>query len=498
MSAAATLRPPVPARLFRTVFPPIVLPVFLAVIDQTIVAAALPAMARGLGGARYIAWVVVAYLIASTIAAPGYGRLGDLFGRRRMMVAALLMFAAASVLCMLAPNLPVLILGRVIQGLGGGGLMALAQALLAEAVPPRERGRYQGYLAAIIVAGAAFGPVAGGMLTQSFGWRSVFLINLPLAAIALVLLTRAKSGGAKPGVAAHGMRFDGLGLVLLAATVAPLLMALEEAQHLDAANMARFLALGAGAVLAGLLLIFQQRRVSAPLLAPALLRQPAFWRADLMAACSGASLTAMVTFLPLYLQLVGGASPAQSGLLLIPLTVSVSSGSVVTGWLVSRTGRTAIFPACGLVVTAGCMLVLAGFAQRLSPLGLSAVLAVAGLCQGSAMPIAQITTQAVAGSGQLGAAAGSVQLCRALGSAFGVALAGTVLFGVLHAIEPATAQLFLALLRHGPAALNTLDAARRTVVLGEIVTGFRCVFATIAVFGSTVVLAAATMPLRRL
>ncbi|MDE2514422.1 MAG: MFS transporter [Rhodospirillales bacterium] len=497
MSATATLEPPAAPGLFLRVFPPIVLPVFLAVIDQTIVAAALPSMARGLGGARYISWVVVAYLIAATIAAPGYGRLGDLFGRRQMIVTALSLFAAASALCALAPNLPVLILGRALQGLGGGGLMTLSQALLAQGVPGRERGRYQGYLAGIIVAGSAFGPVAGGLLTQGFGWRSVFLINLPLAALAALLILRLVPRPAAPE-AARGGSFDGFGMILLTATVAPLLMALEEAQHLSERNLALFVALSAGTLAAGAALGMQQRRARTPLLALHLLRDPSFWRADLMAACSGASLTTMVTFLPIYLQLVGGTSPAQSGLLLIPLTVSVSSGSVITGWLASRTRRTAIWPACGLMITVTAMLLLAGYAQMMGPWLLAMVLAAGGLCQGSAMLVAQITAQAVAGPAQLGAAAGSVQLCRALGSAFGVALSGTVLFAVLHWMDPATARLFLALLRHGRGALENLDPGARMAALARIVTGFRFVFAAIAVFGAVIVAAAATMPLRRM
>src|SRR5262244_4256262 len=166
------------------------LPMFLAVVDQTIVATALPAIAADTGHVERASWVVVSYLIASTIAAPIYGRLGDAFGRRRLMFGALSIFVLASLLCAASPTVELLALARAVQGLGGGGLMTLSQALIGEAVPPRERARYQGYLAAVAVSANTFGPVAGGYLTQHFGWRSIFLINVPIGLGAVALTWR--------------------------------------------------------------------------------------------------------------------------------------------------------------------------------------------------------------------------------------------------------------------------------------------------------------------
>jgi predicted MFS family arabinose efflux permease len=254
----------------------------------------------------------------------------------------------------------------------------------------------------------------------------------------------------------------------------------------------------AASVLALLVLLWQQRRTSSSLLALPLLRLPAFWRSDVMAACSGASLTAMITFLPIYLQVVTGASPAETGLLLIPLTAAVSSGSVLTGWLISRTGRTAIFPAWGLMVTAATMIGLAVWAPSLSRVELSWVLAIGGICQGTAMLTAQVTVQTVAASRQLGAAAASVQLSRSLGSAFGAAVAGAVLFGILSVTDPDTATLFFDMVRRGPGALATLSAERQAEVQAQIAGAFRGVFLTVACFSCTIVAAAATSPVRRL
>ena len=170
-----TASDPAPQGLFGRIVPPIVLPIFLSSADATVVATALPAIAASFGEVEHLSWIVVANLIASTVSAPAYGRLGDTFGRRRMMIVALCIFVGASFLCSLAWSFPTLIAARMMQGVGGGGLMTLAQALIGEHVPPRQRGSYQGYLSANIVAGSTIGPVMGGLLTQAWGWHAVFL-----------------------------------------------------------------------------------------------------------------------------------------------------------------------------------------------------------------------------------------------------------------------------------------------------------------------------------
>ena len=493
MSDEVLAAPPVRS-LFRTVVPPIILPVFLAAADGTVVATALPAIAASLGEVENLSWIVIANLIASTVAAPAYGRLADLYGRRRIMVLALCVFMGASVLCSLAPTLPLLLAARVLQGLGGGGLMTLAQALLGELVPPRERGSYQGYLSANIVAGATIGPVAGGFITEMWGWHAVFLAYVPLGLIAIVLVMRLPKSaptGARTG-------FDLPGMALLTMFIVPLLLAVSQLQKLDPSVLPRFglLLAFAGAALAALL--WQQARAKAPLLALQLLKIPAFWRADVMAACSGASLTAMMTFLPIYFQVVAGATPGEAGLLLIPLTAAVSSGSVVTGWLISRTGRTAVFPMAGLTITALTLVALALWAPQLSRVEMAWMLALGGICQGSSMITAQITVQVIGGTRNLGAAAASAQLSRSLGSAFGAAAAGAVLFGILSAMNPDTAALFFDMVRHGPSVLASLTPDHRVLVQTQVAAAFRGVFLTVAFFSCIVVGMAATLSLRRL
>src|SRR5208282_3531407 len=260
--------------LFWTVFPSIMLPMFLAVADQTIVATALPNIAADLGEVERISWVVVSYLIANTIAAPVYGRLGDTFGRRLMMFMALAIFMVGSVLCALAPNIELLTAFRVLQGFGGGGLMTLSQALIGEAIPPRERGRYQGYLAGVAVSSNTFGPVAGGYLTQAFGWQSIFLINVPLGLIAFFLVLRLD---ARPGDRRR-TTFDTPGLVLFILFVSPVILALEQLQRMQSSTLPIALGLLAFGIFSLVALLWQEQRNTAPLLPPRLFRKPSVWR----------------------------------------------------------------------------------------------------------------------------------------------------------------------------------------------------------------------------
>jgi predicted MFS family arabinose efflux permease len=289
-----------------------------------------------------------------------------------------------------------------------------------------------------------------------------------------------------------------MGMILLTSFIVPLLLMVLQLQRLNIAALPWLGTLLALTVAAAIMLLWQQRHARTPLLALPLMRIPAFWRSTVMGACSGASLTALMTFLPIYLVVVAGASAAESGLLLIPLTGAVSSGAVLTGWLISRTGRTAIFPTLGLAVTAVSLVALAIWAPFLSRAQLSWLLALGGVTQGSAMITAQITVQAVAGPRQLGAASASVQLSRSLGSAFGAAVAGAVLFGLLSLMDTDTAALFTQMVRRGPTILDTLGPARRMLVQTEIANAFRGVFLTVACFSCIIVACAATMPIRRL
>jgi EmrB/QacA subfamily drug resistance transporter len=491
---AAPVAQPATPNLFLTVFPSIMLPMFMAAADQTIVATALPAIAGSLGDVERVSWVVVSYLVANTIAAPVYGRLGDAIGRKTMIFVALGVFVLASVLCALSQSILMLTASRLLQGAGGGGLMTLSQALIAEAVPPRQRGKYQGYLSGMYASASTFGPVAGGWLTQAFGWHSVFLVNVPLGVLAAVLVMRLPVQASRGG----SVRFDVIGTVFFAGFIAPLLLAMERAQHFELGALPGALGLLALSAVSLVLLIWQEKRAAAPLLPIALFRQAGIWRTDLMGACVAAQTVSLVSFLPMYLQVVRGATAAGSGVLLLPLTLGIATGSFLCGRTIARTGRTAIMPSIGLAVSATMLLSLAAFAPHLSNTAVTVMLAVASACTGTAMPVVQMTVQVVAGPRFLGAAAASVQFSRSVGASIGTALVGAVLFAVLTAMDPHTAAMFARLVQEGQQALDALPPADRAVVTGEIADAFRAAFLTIGCFTTSGMLLAWWLPVRRI
>jgi EmrB/QacA subfamily drug resistance transporter len=482
-----------PRSLFLTIFPSIMLPMFLAVADQTIVATALPVIAADFGEVERVSWVVVSYLIANTIAAPVYGRLGDSFGRRNMMLIGLVIFMLGSVFCALAPNMELLTAARIVQGFGGGGLMTLSQALVGETVPPRERGRYQGYLAGVAVSSNTFGPVAGGYLTQAFGWRSIFLVNVPLGLIAAVLVLRLVSQPSDR----RRTTFDAPGLLLFIMFVGPVILALEQVQRMQASALPMVGGLLAFGIVALAVLIWQEKHSTSPLIPPALFREPSVWRSDGLAACHGAALVSLVTFLPIYLRAVRGTSPADTGLLLLPLTFGIGIGSLVAGQLITRTGRTAIFPSVGLTAATAGLLFVGLWMPHLSLAQLPWVFGITALFMGTVMGVVQVTVQAVAGQRMLGTGAAMVQFSRSVGAAFGTAAVAAVLFSVLAAGDRETASLLGTIIDRGPAAISALAPARQAVIQTELAEAFRAAFLTVAAFTAIGASLAWSMPLRR-
>ncbi len=480
---------------FLTVFPSIMLPMFLAVVDQTIVATALPAIASATGEVERVSWIVVGYLLASTIAAPIYGRLGDVFGRRRLMFVGLGIFIAASLLCAAAPTIELLTAARVLQGLGGGGLMTLSQALVGESIPPRERARYQGYLAAVAVSANTFGPVAGGYLTQHFGWQSIFLINLPIGLLAIALTMRLPRS--KPHHA-HQWRADPYGLVLFTVTVSAILLALERAQRADLNSLPLAGALFVIGLIALALLIRQEDRAVSPLIPLGLIRMPAIWRSDAMAACHGGALVSFITFLPVYLQVVRGVSPAQTGLLLVPLTIGIGTGSLITGRLVSRTGLTAIFPSLGFAMVTCSMIAIALWAPILGGYAFTALLLWTGLFMGTVMAVVQVTVQSASGLHRLGEAAASVQFSRSIGAAFGTALVACLLFAVLSLKNSEAAAAFARMVEQAGGAGLVLSGPHAAAIQADITEAFRAAFLLMAGFTALGCVIALFHPLRRI
>lgn len=411
------------------------------------------------------------------------------------MFVALSVFIVASLLCAAATSMTLLSAARFLQGLGGGGLMTLSQALIGEAIPPRERARYQGYLAAVAVTANTFGPVAGGYLTEHFGWRSIFFISIPIGLAALALTLRLRT---RPKAERLKWRADPGGLLFFTVFVVTTLLALEQVQQVNLAALPLAAGLLTISIVALALLVWQEKRTASPLLPLNILRIPAIWKSDALAACHGAALVSLITFLPVYLQVVRGASPAESGFLLVPLTIGIGVGSLITGRLVSRTGRTTIFPIVGLALLTLHILGLALFAGQLSTGAFIAVLLFISLFMGTVMGVVQVMVQSAAGIRRLGEAAASVQLSRSIGAAFGTALVGTMLFTLLSLRNPDAARIFSMMFEHATNAAPAMSPEQRAAVQTDITDAFRAAFLLIAGFTICGFFLALTNPLRRI
>ncbi len=467
---------------FFRVFPGVMMAMFLAAADQTILASALPTIATSLHGLADLSWVVVAYLLAATIAAPLYGHLGDHFGRRKMLLGALAIFTLASLGCALAPTLLLLIVARAAQGLGGGGLMTLSQALIGEHVAPRERGRYAGYFATIFALASTSGPVAGAYLTEHFSWRAIFLVNLPLGLIAAVLALRVPQ---TPSISRGRFQPDIVGAVLFAASTFTLLFALSSGGHRYAWSSWSLLSM-LGAALAGYaVLVYWERRAANPVIPIALLRIPAIMRSDIVVMCFASILFSTILYLPLYLQLARGVGIGQSGLLLLPITLSMVVTSATIGRLVTKTGNVTLFPQLGLSVACATFLTLALGLDRLPTTAIMVLTGFIGVGIGMVMPPTQVNVQFAAGRDALGSAIGSIAFSRAIGGAVGVAIVGAVLF----AIVGSSMEL---LMNEGSVASHAAPAP--LAFIANFDRAYRVIFALLAAIAAVGVLVARTIP----
>jgi EmrB/QacA subfamily drug resistance transporter len=477
---------------FRRVFPGVMVAMFLAAADQTILASALPTIASSLGGLADLSWVVVAYLLAATVAAPLYGYLGDRFGRRRVLLAALAVFTGASLACAAAPNFFWLVVFRALQGLGGGGLMTLAQALIGEHVEPRERGRFAGYFATVFALASTSGPVLGAYLTEHFSWRAVFLINLPLGIIAAMLALRVPHApmGRKPGP----FRPDLLGALLFCVGAGCLLFALSSGGHRFPWLSAPMGMLVATAAVALLGLGYWERRHHDPLFPLHLLRMPAIARSDAVVLCFGGALFSTILYTPLYLQLGRGIGIGASGALLLPITLAQVTSAALTGRLVTRTGRVTIFPQIGLALATLAYLALAITVTSAPTPVVMALTTLVGIGLGMVMPPTQVMVQTTAGRNSLGVATATIALSRAVGGATGVALVGAVIFAQIDGHGGGATALLHQAVEGGSAFVAQLTADQREQMMDRVDAIYRIVFLVIAAMTATGALIARTVP----
>ena len=411
------------ARGSLVAFGAIMLATLLAALDQTIVATALPKIVTDLHGFEHLSWVVTAYLVTSTVTVPLYGKLSDLYGRRRLFVVAISTFLAGSALCGAAQSMGQLIAFRALQGVGAGGLIPLAQAAIADLFPPRERGRYQGYISGMWAIAAVAGPLLGGGLADHASWRWIFFINLPLGAAALLVVVRTMQRQTE----AREHQIDYLGAALLSGAITALLLASVWGGITYPWGSWQVVGTAAAGVVLLVAFLWLERRVAEPLLPLELFRVRIVAVSCAAGLVIGALLFAVTIYAPVFMQDVLGASATNSGALLIPLSAGWVVSSVIVGQLVARTGRYRVFPILGSSLVLLGMLLLTRVGTGSSLGEVSADLVVVGIGMGVMYQIYVIASQNAVQISQIGITTGLINFFRSMGGSFAVAGLGALL-----------------------------------------------------------------------
>jgi EmrB/QacA subfamily drug resistance transporter len=405
----------------------LMLALLLAALDQTIVATALPKIAQDLNGLSKLSWVATAYLLTSAVVTPLYGKISDMFGRKKLFMIAITIFLIGSALCGLAQNMNELIFFRGLQGIGGGGLMTMILTIVGDVVPPRQRGRYQGYFGAVFGISSVIGPLLGGFFTDHLSWRWIFYINIPLGIVALLvvaarlhLVTRRSP---------H--RIDAAGALVLAASTVALLLATVWGGNQYPWGSHTIVGLLGGGLLGILLFIFIESKASEPIIPLRLFRSDIFRVSSLLSLISGMVMFATIIYLPEYQQIVRGYSATKSGLLLLPLVLGLLVAVTTSGRLISKMGRYRVFPIMGTLILAVGLYLLSHVAVNTSQLALSGWMLVAGVGIGMFLQVMTLAVQNSVARSDLGAATSTVIFFRNMGSSFGTAVFGSILISRL-------------------------------------------------------------------
>jgi EmrB/QacA subfamily drug resistance transporter len=405
----------------------LMLGLFLAALDQTIVSTALPRIVEELNGLDHLAWVVTAYLLTATASTPLYGKISDIYGRKPVFQTAIVIFLVGSLLAGLSQDMGQLIATRAIQGLGAGGLISLTLAIVGDMVSPRERGRYQGYFGVVFGVASVLGPLLGGFFVDTLSWRWIFYVNLPLGIVALLVVARVLHAPFTP----RQHSIDYLGAALMVGGVTSLLLVTVWAgQEYDWDSPVIVGLSVTAAVLLGLF-VWQERRAPEPILSMRLFRNRTFAIGNTVGFLFGFGFFGAIIFLPLYLQIVRGATPTQSGLQLLPLVLGIFLTANLSGQLITRTGRYKAWPVAGLAIVAVAMFLLAQLDVDEPLWSVLLRIFVLGIGLGCVIQTLVVAVQNAVDPRELGVATSSTTFFRTLGGAFGTSVFGAVLGSVL-------------------------------------------------------------------
>jgi EmrB/QacA subfamily drug resistance transporter len=465
-------------REILVVFSGLMAGMLLAALDQTIVSTALPTIVGELGGLDHLSWVVTAYLLTSTAAVPLYGKISDLYGRKIVFQAAIVIFLAGSVLSGMSQSMLMLIVFRGIQGLGGGGLMAMAMAIIGDVVSPRQRGRYVGYLGAVFAMSSVVGPLVGGFFVDNLTWRWIFYINIPVGVLALFIT----SSVLKLPFRRVRHRIDFEGAALLVAAVVCLLFVSVWGGETYAWDSPIIISLGVAAIVLLAGFIAQERRVEEPLLPLRLFRDPIFSVSTVTSFLVGIAMFGAMVFLPLYLQAVKGASATRSGLLVLPLMLGLMSMSVLSGRIISATGHYKSWPVAGMGIAAFGVFLLSRMDVDTSRLQASVFMFVVGMGIGMVMQVLLLAVQNSVPHSDLGVATSAVNFFRQMGATLGVAAFGAIFASRLsHELATklppgAAGGLNPTRLANGPAQIKALPPALHDIVVTALSHSLSTVF----------------------
>jgi EmrB/QacA subfamily drug resistance transporter len=476
--AAVVTEPRPTDRSLVLVFAALCTGTLLAALDQTIVSTALPTIVGELGGLDHLSWVVTAYLLTSTASTPLYGKISDLYGRKVVYQAAIAIFLVGSLLCGVAQDLPQLIAFRGIQGIGGGGLMAMAFAIIGDVVSPRERGRYTGILGSVFAVSSVAGPLLGGFIVDNSSWRWVFTINLPIGVIAMFVTQRNLHLPTRH--VDHKIDFGGA--ALLVAGVSALLLALVWGGREHPWDSPTIVGLIAGGLAVTAAFLVWESRAPEPILPLRLFREPVVAVSSALLFTVGCAMFGGMVFLPLFLQISTGATATTSGLLMLPLMAGLMVTSVGSGRAIARTGRYKLWPVTGMPVAALGMFLLSLLEPETPRVLSSLYMAVLGAGIGMVMQTLILAAQNAVELRDMGVVSSTTTFFRSMGGSFGVAIFGAIFAGRLaHEVPAHIPAAFLrdteiGSLLNSPERIRELDAPLRDGIVEAVAGSIHSVF----------------------